>query len=99
MEGLCHKHISLHVTPKQYNVIGENLIGTIIDLLTNNKDVLDAWTALYGDIAAVFIQREKEIREESENQLNSWSGKRIFILEEKEEVSSTIKRFRFCPVE
>ena len=99
IEGICQKHAALHVGPEAYNVVGANLLGTIEDLLTDDKAVLEAWGALYQDIANVFITREKEIAEQVANIPGSWSGRRSFALTEKEKVSSIITRFKFEPLD
>ena len=88
IEGICQKHAALHVTPEAYDVVGANILGTIEDLLTTDADILNAWGALYGNIAQVFITREAEIADEVANIPGSWSGRRKFILEEKETISS-----------
>lgn len=97
IEGICQKHAALHLTKEQYDVVGEHLLGTIRDLLTDDQDVLNSWGALYGDIASVFIMREAEITKEVESLPGSWSGRRTFILDNKELQSGTITRFRFRP--
>lgn len=99
IEGICQKHAALGVSPDAFNVVGEHLLGTIEDLLTDDKAVLDAWAALYGDIANVFITREKEITEHTEAIPGSWVGRRQFELVEKEKMSSVITRFKFAPLD
>jgi nitric oxide dioxygenase len=99
IEGICQKHAALHVTPEAYNIVGANLLGTIEDLLTKDKAVLDAWGALYGDIANVFITRESEIAQQVTSVPGSWAGRRKFVLVEKETISSVVRRFKFKPVD
>lgn len=99
IEGICQKHAALHVGSEAYDVVGANLLGTIEDLLTDDKAVLDAWADLYGDIASVFMTREKEIMDEVASIPGSWIGRRAFKLVEKEKVSSLITRFKFEPLD
>lgn len=99
IEGICQKHAALHVTPAQYAVVGENILGTIEDVLTKDAAVLEAWGALYHDIANVFVTREKEITDAVAAIPGSWSGRRKFKLADKEKVSSIITRFKFEPVD
>ena len=33
LEGVHHKHCALNVQPEAYNVVGENIIGTIVEML------------------------------------------------------------------
>lgn len=97
IEGIAQKHASLNVTKEQYEVVGEHLLGTISDLLTSDQGVLDAWAELYGNIASVFIEREAEITEEVASSPGSWYGRRTFVLDNKEQLSATIIRYRFRP--
>ena len=99
IEGICQKHAALQVLPDHYGIVGENILGTIEDLLTKDEAVLSAWGELYGDIASVFINREEEITNEAANMPGGWRGKRAFVLTSKEAVSDTIARFAFTPVD
>ncbi|CAB9509098.1 Is involved in NO detoxification in an aerobic process [Seminavis robusta] len=99
IEGICQKHCALHVGPDAFGVVGANILGTIEDLLTKDQAVLDAWGALYGDIANVFITREAEINKEVAAVPGSWSGRRKFVMAKKEKVSSSVTRFKFEPVD
>lgn len=99
IEGVCQKHAALHIPPAAYDIVGANILGTIEDLLTKDKAVLDAWGALYGNIAQVFISREAEIAKESKETNHSWEGRRAFKLEKKTVVSDTAMRLQFRPVD
>ncbi|KAG7362651.1 nitric oxide dioxygenase [Nitzschia inconspicua] len=99
IEGICQKHAALHITLEQYAVVGENLLGTIEDLLTTDQAVLEAWGALYQEIATVFVTREKEIADKVASVPGSWSGRRRFKIVDKEKVSSVITRFKFEPLD
>jgi hemoglobin-like flavoprotein/ferredoxin-NADP reductase len=97
IEGICQKHAALNVAKEHYAVVGEHILGTIQDLLTDDKDVLSAWEALYGDIASVFIAREQEICKEMAQTPGGWLGRREFRLAKKEKLGETISRFQFVP--
>lgn len=99
IEGICQKHAALGVGKEAYGIVGTHLLGTISELLSDDKAVLDAWGALYGDIADVFITREEEITSENEQIPNSWSGRRKFYIADKEKLSSMVTRFKFKPVD
>jgi len=99
IEGICQKHAALSIAPEAYDVVGEHIIGTITDLLTDDKNVLSAWGALYGDIAAVFTSRENELYNEMEKTPGGWLGRRSFRLEKKEKISDTVARFQFVPMD
>lgn len=99
IESISQKHCACGVTKEAYDVVGEHLLGTIEDLLTDDKTVLDAWGALYGNIAGAFVQRESEISAEAANTPGMWAGKRAFDLVEKEKLSRLITRFKFKPAD
>jgi nitric oxide dioxygenase len=99
IEGISQKHCALNLQPEAYDLVGTHLLGTIEDLLTTDKAVIDAWADLYGDIKNVFITRESEIYQETATIPNSWVGKRKFILADKVKLSSGIARFMFEPVD
>mmetsp|Transcript_50628 Transcript_50628/g.94545 ORF Transcript_50628/g.94545 Transcript_50628/m.94545 type:complete len:383 (+) Transcript_50628:3-1151(+) len=96
LEGINHKHCALNVTEEQYNVVGENIVGTIVDLLNPGQEVLDAWTELYGAVAAQCVKREEEIYREAESKAGGWRGTRPFKLVEKEVKSAHITEFTFA---
>jgi nitric oxide dioxygenase len=99
IEGICQKHAALNIQSEAYAIVGEHLLGTIEDLLTSDKAVLDAWGSLYGDIVGCFISREKELNDEMAMTPGGWLGKRQFTLVNKETLSSSISRFQFLPVD
>lgn len=99
IESICQKHAALGISPEAYAVVGEHLLGTIEDLLTTDAAVLQAWGALYGDISGVFVTREKEIAAVTTSTPGSWVGRRAFTMAKKEQVSSSITRFQFVPVD
>jgi len=99
IEGISQKHAALGIGKEAYDVVGAHLLGTIEDLLTDDKAVLDAWADLYGDIANVFITRERELADEKGSIPGSWLGRRGFQLAEKERLSSVITRFKFEPID
>jgi len=72
IEGICQKHSALNISKEAYSVIGERLLQTIKDLLTDDQAILTAWGNLYGDIANVFITREAEIAKDSGRRMD-WS--------------------------
>jgi nitric oxide dioxygenase len=99
IEGICHKHAALLISPESYAIVGEHLLGTIEDLLTTDPQVLAAWGALYGDIVGVFQAREKQLVDEMANTPGGWKGRRQFELVKKEVMSDVITRFKFVPTD
>ena len=94
IEAVAQKHVALGVPAEAYGIVGGQIVGTIEDLLTKDQTVLDAWGALYGEIANIFIEREAEIRASI-----GWQGRRKFHLVNKTAKSETITRFQFRPVD
>jgi nitric oxide dioxygenase len=43
------KHVSLHILPEQYDIVGHNLIESIKEVLgdTATIELVDAWTCAY----------------------------------------------------
>jgi len=63
VERIAHKHVSLQVTADQYDIVGKYLIQAIGQVLGDaaTPPIVDAWTAAYGALAAVFINREGQM--------------------------------------
>jgi len=74
VERIAHKHASLFVKPEQYAIVGEHLVGAFATVLGDalTDDVKDAWIAAYGQLADVFIQREKQLYDGSGPEWQSW---------------------------
>ncbi|EUJ16912.1 globin domain-containing protein [Listeria aquatica] len=61
-----YKHRALQVKPEHYPIVGHHLIEAIGIVLGDaaTDEIIDAWTAAYGEIAQVFIDAEKEMYKE-----------------------------------
>ncbi|SHE36983.1 Hemoglobin-like flavoprotein [Seinonella peptonophila] len=96
---ISHKHRSLGITPKQYPIVGENLIAAIKDVLcgADSDEIIDAWTEAYQIIANVFIQTEADLYRKSEKQSGGWKGFREFIVDRKVKESGVITSFYLKP--
>ncbi|WP_426358051.1 NO-inducible flavohemoprotein [Pseudocolwellia sp. HL-MZ19] len=101
VERITQKHTSFHIQPEHYQVVGLHLIETLRELLPEQftKQVEDAWTAAYGVLATVFINREEELYSERAESLGGWRGKRAFCLVAKEQESSLVTSFMFEPMD
>ncbi|KAK4035109.1 globin-like protein [Parachaetomium inaequale] len=99
VERIAHKHVSLQVTPAQYDVVGKYLIQAIGQVLgaAATPDIVDAWVAAYGALAAVFINREGEMYKA--NAADHWTGWRKFRIARKEQESSVITSFYLAPAD
>ncbi|KAF4445958.1 putative flavohemoglobin [Fusarium austroafricanum] len=95
IERIAQKHVSLKVTEDQYALVGEQLIkaiGLVLgDALT--ADIAEAWTAAYGQLANIFIDREKQLYEEA----GEWDGWRKFKISKREKEADFITSFYLVP--
>lgn len=91
IEIIAQKHTSLTIQPEHYPIVGENLLASIREVLGEaaTEDVIDAWAAAYGQLAEVFIQREKAIYTEQDERFG-WSGFKPFVVTRREAESDNI---------
>jgi len=61
VDAIGHRHVGLGVLPEQYPVVGTHLLQAIQTVLGDaaTKEVLDAWAAAYGQLAAIMIEHER----------------------------------------
>ncbi|GAM42106.1 hypothetical protein EIK77_008032 [Talaromyces pinophilus] len=97
LELVCQKHASLHITPDQYDIVGKYLIEAMQEVLGDNftPDIQDAWTAAYGQLAGLMIQKESLLYDQH-TEWKEWRDFRIVtISRESDEISS----FYLSPVD
>ncbi|GFF93019.1 hypothetical protein IFM53868_07045 [Aspergillus udagawae] len=90
LELVCHKHASLQITPDQYDIVGKFLIDAMREVLGDifTSDVQDAWTAAYGQLSGLMIQKESSLYGQNE-EWKDWRDFRIVnISRESDEISS-----------
>ncbi|KAK0649294.1 oxidoreductase-like protein [Cercophora newfieldiana] len=97
VERIAHKHVSLQVSPEQYDIVGQYLIQAIGQVLGEaaTPAIVDAWTAAYGALAAVFIGREGQLYKS--NAADGWVGWKKFRVARRVAESSTITSFYLVP--
>ncbi|KAL5586858.1 hypothetical protein FOBRF1_016728 [Fusarium oxysporum] len=95
IERIAQRHVSLKVTEDQYALVGEQLIGAIGEVLGDDltDDIADAWTAAYGQLANIFINREKQLYQEA----GEWDGWRKFKIAKREKEADLITSFYLAP--
>lgn len=56
-------HCNAHVKPEHYPIVGKHLLGAIKEVLGDaaTDEIINAWEKVYGVLAEVFINTEKEI--------------------------------------
>lgn len=99
VQRIAHKHVSLQVTPAQYDIVGKYLIQAIGQVLgaAATPDIVDAWVAAYGVLAKVFIDIEGQMYKA--NAAENWVGWRKFKIVRKVPESSVITSFYLAPVD
>ena len=99
VQRIAHKHVSLQVTPAQYDIVGKYLIQAIGQVLGDaaTPEIVDAWIAAYGALAQVFINVEGDMYKA--NAAHNWVGWRKFTIARKVPESATITSFYLTPVD
>lgn len=99
VERIAHKHVSLYVLPEHYPIVGENLLWAIKEVLGDaaTPQVMGAWGEAYGVLADIFIERERQLREEKAKAAGGWEGWREFEVSKKVVESEEISSFYLSP--
>lgn len=99
VKQIGEKHRALGVTPEQYPIVGENLLGAIKEVLGDaaTDEIIEAWGEAYGVIAKVFIDVEAEMYKEAKEQPGGWEGFRKFVVDKKVKESDVITSFYLKP--
>lgn len=96
---IVQKHCSLDIQPEHYPIVGENLLKAVGHVLGDaaTPEIVDAWGAAYGQLAAIMIGAEAAVY--AENAARGWSGFKPFRVVEKTPESAVITSFRLEPVD
>lgn len=95
VERIAHKHESLKVQPEQYAIVGKHLIEAVAAVLGDacTPEIGEAWTAAYGALADIFINREKQLYAAH----SDWQSWRRFKIQKKVPETSEITSFYLVP--
>lgn len=101
VEKIAQKHTSLFIQADHYAIVGHHLIETLRELAQDafTPEIEDAWTAAYGQLADVFIQREGALYQARAEAEGGWKGARKFRLIEKRIESELVKSLIFEPID
>ncbi|MBD8215659.1 NO-inducible flavohemoprotein [Erwinia persicina] len=100
VEKIAQKHTSFAIRPDQYPIVGKHLLASIDEMLHPGEEVLEAWGKAYGVLAGIFVQREEQIYEETEEKVGGWrGGQREFVMSEITPQSTVIKSFILTPTD
>ncbi len=96
-----HKHTSLDIRPEHYALIGRHLIASISEVLGDaaTPELLDAWTAAYGQLAKLMIGIEADLYAAQIDKPGGWTGWRPFEVRNKVAESSEVTSFDLYPAD
>jgi hemoglobin-like flavoprotein len=68
---IAHRHVATRILPEQYPLIGEKLLQAMKDVLQDvaTDEVIAAWDEAYAALASLFIQKEKAIYQQVDQEL------------------------------
>lgn len=99
---IVSKHVALQIQPAHYDIVGACLIRAIAEVLgpeIATQDVLDAWTAAYGQLAEILIGAEAARYDEQARAHGGWRGDRAFKVVSKTPESAEITSFLLAPAD
>lgn len=101
IERISSKHVSFQVRPEHYPIVGRYLLGAIVEVLGDaaTPEVIEAWTAAYGQLAAVMIEREAALSSEGASQAGGWRGFKPFRVVRKVRESEVTVSFYLEPTD
>ncbi|MGG1574518.1 NO-inducible flavohemoprotein [Fictibacillus sp. NRS-1165] len=99
IERISQKHRAIGIKAEQYPVVGETLLQAVKDVLGDaaTDEIIEAWGKAYGYIADAFIELEKKLYEETEQQTGGWRGYRDFYVDKKVKESEDVTSFYLKP--
>ncbi|PHH59644.1 hypothetical protein CDD81_2802 [Ophiocordyceps australis] len=97
VERIAQKHVSLLVRPEHYPIVGDYLVRAFGHVLgpALTPDIKEAWVAAYGQLANVFIAREKELY----GRPGTWTDWRRFVISRREQEAEGIVSLYLRPVD
>ena len=101
IERIASKHVSLEIKPAHYPIVGQYLLGAIKDVLGDaaTREIIEAWSAAYGQLAAIMIGREAALAEAGAAQRQGWRGFKPFRVVRKVLESDVTASFYLEPVD
>lgn len=101
IERISGKHGSLEVQPDHYPIVGQYLLGAVVSVLgpAATPEIVEAWSAAYGQLADIMIGRERILYDEGARQPGGWRGFKPFRVERKERESEVMTSFYLVPAD
>lgn len=99
VNSIGHKHTSLQISPQMYDIVGDHLIHSIMEVLNLEGDhpIIGAWTVAYGQLAGLMKGHEQGIYSERAKHRYSWEGFKEFKVSAKVQESSEVTSFYLVP--
>lgn len=99
LKSIGNKHVSLHILPEQYDIVGNHLIESIKEVLTEaaTDELVDAWTCAYTELAQIMISIEAEMYQKAADLKGGWIGWRTFVIDKIVTESDEIKSLYLKP--
>ena len=98
--AIAEKHVSLSVTPAQYEVVGTNLLAAIQEVLGEDvatPAVIDAWAAAYHQLAQILSNAEEQRYAKRAVAAGGFRGQKPFVITQKVQESQSITSFYLKP--
>jgi len=99
---IVNKHVALQIQPEHYPIVGTCLLRAIREVLgprVATDEVIDAWSAAYGQLAQLLIQAESAAYDAKAASPGGWRGGRAFRVASKVRESAEITSFHLEPVD
>lgn len=98
VERIVQKHVSLNITPPQYQIVGECLMEAIGRVLGDaiTPEVANAWSAAYWQLADLLISAEEKEYQRKATLTGGWRGTRRLCVVKRERESDVITSFWFA---
>ncbi|TCS94884.1 NO-inducible flavohemoprotein [Hazenella coriacea] len=100
VKRIAYKHRSIGVQPDQYPIVGKHLLAAIKEVLGDaaTDEILNAWKETYQVLADVFIEVEKDMYKQA-NEQAGWQLFRDFLVVKKVKESDVITSFYLQPTD
>lgn len=99
LKAIGNKHVSLNIAAEQYEIVGNHLINSIIEVLgvAATPELIEAWTCAYNELAQIMISIEAEMYEKNTIKRGGWKGWRTFVISKIVAESDEINSFYLTP--
>ena len=99
LKAIGNKHVSLNIAAEQYDIVGNHLINSIIEVLDTaaTTELIEAWTCAYTELAQIMIRNEADMYQKNSLKKGGWKGWRSFVISKIVAESGEINSFYLTP--